>query len=94
MGMMALLDAAFSCLWSGLGFECFSLKVVPMFRAMMGFPPVHPFGHPYYVLPRTTDADIKKSQEEDGEEVEENEEDETGTKINMKIQFLPHQENN
>lgn len=67
-GIMAILDAAFSCIWSGLGFECFSLKVVPMFRAMMGIPPIFPFpptpyqsantydDNSYYVLPRNTDV--------------------------------------
>ncbi|KAF6209863.1 hypothetical protein GE061_015616 [Apolygus lucorum] len=64
-GFMAILDAMFSCMWSGLGFECFSLKVVPMFRAMMGFPPVNPFGHPYYVLPRTSDVAESKKDEDD-----------------------------
>uniref|UniRef100_A0A0K8S8I9 Uncharacterized protein n=1 Tax=Lygus hesperus TaxID=30085 RepID=A0A0K8S8I9_LYGHE len=69
-GIMAILDAMFSCMWSGLGFECFSLKVVPMFRAMMGFPPVNPFGHPYYVLPRTSDVAESKEDEDDEQDAE------------------------
>ncbi|XP_024081591.1 uncharacterized protein LOC112126537 [Cimex lectularius] len=45
----SIISEAFSCIWSGVGLDCFTYKVVPMFKSLMGY---QSFDQPLYILPR------------------------------------------